>query len=219
MKPIKARGVIFDLDGTLVDSLPGIAEAANRVLRDAGFSGYPVTRYRQFVGRGLSALITRIFPHLRGDTDRIRKYASDYRQWYRETWEAGTTLYPGILDLLGVLEKKQLPMAILSNKTHLFVEMIVEKMLGHFTFDGVTGSGDLTPKKPDPGGALQIAGAMKLKPEQVMLVGDTEIDMETAARAGMIPVGIQWGFHSARVLRRAGAVKVLRKPLEIMDFL
>jgi phosphoglycolate phosphatase len=218
MKRIKARGIIFDLDGTLVDSLKGIAGAANMVLRAAGFSEYPVDRYREFVGRGLHELIKQIIPGSAGNGVLLQRLTSRYRQYYRETWLSGTVLYPGIKNLLTILTESGMEMAVLSNKSQLFVEMIVEKMLGGVNFREVMGSQDSRPKKPDPKGAIRIAGSMKITPEQILMVGDTVIDMNTAERAGMVPIGVQWGFHTPDVLRKAGAAVIIKKPRQILKY-
>ncbi len=208
--------VIFDLDGTLLDTLDDLADSANEALSAGGFPSHPVDAYRTFVGDGMAVLIERILPaeaRLSGEVDRVLQ---TYRAAYDRRWKAKTILYPGIDDLLTGLAGKGIPLAVLSNKPQAYTEICMAHFLGHHPFQIIFGQRDHVTRKPDPAGAWEIAQQLGLAPQEVLFVGDTATDMDTATAAGMVPVGVLWGFREEAELRAHGARHIVREPGEIL---
>lgn len=210
------RGVIFDLDGTLVDSLDDIADSANQVLREMGCPMYPVDAYRYFVGDGVGMLVHRILPEERRTRDEEESCARRYREIYADRWNVKTAPYPGVVPMLDALAAAGLRLAVLSNKPHDATEECVRGFLGTVHFDAVQGQTAALPKKPDPAGALAIAALLGLKPDEILYVGDTATDMQTAVRAGMYPAGVLWGFRPAEELTANGAARLVSHPSELI---
>ncbi|HER62906.1 MAG TPA: HAD family hydrolase [Desulfobacteraceae bacterium] len=211
------KAVIFDLDGTLLDTLEDLADAGNRVLADSGLPVHPVAAYRYFVGDGLTALIRRILPEGMRNDEEVRRKSMAFREIYAKNWNAKTRLYPGVDTLLNGLQEKGLPMNVLSNKPHDFTEICVREFLGGWTFAHVLGNREGLAKKPDPAGALEIAGKLGLAPSEIIYVGDTATDMKTAAAAGMYAVGALWGFRTAEELEVSGAAFLAQRPEDVLE--
>ncbi len=215
------RAAIFDLDGTLVDSLPGIARGLNRALESHGHPPHPEDRIRTFIGDGSWVLAQRGLGDGASEAE-IEEIEAAFVHEYAETWREGTHLYPGIRELLEDLHRGGLPLAVLSNKPHRFTVEIVDTLFDWVPIDATLGQREGIPRKPDPTGALQIAGQLALPPEVVAFVGDSTIDFETATAAGMQPLLVSWGFHSAEQLTATAAPLVhscreLRKCLPTPD--
>jgi phosphoglycolate phosphatase len=196
--------LIFDLDGTLVDSLPGIAAALNGALAEQGYPTHPEERVRTFIGNGTWMLAKRGLPA--GATDNeVDSLEATFLRHYPETWREGTRIYDGILPMLSELEKTGLTLAIFSNKTHAFTVEMAGHLFGGVSFACVLGHRGGAARKPDPSGALEIAARMHLDPAQVGFVGDSTVDFETADNAGMPPYLVTWGYHPRARLEATGA--------------
>ena len=207
--------MIFDLDGTLVDSLGDIAGAMNQALVAHGFPLHPVDAYRSFVGEGVKRLAERAMPP---GTEPVRgAVLAAYEEAYTRNLPGKSQLYPGVAALLDALSAAAFPMAVLSNKPDAPTRRLVETLLGSWTFQGVAGERPGIPRKPDPAGALELARALDRPPAEVMLVGDTLIDVTTARAAGMRPVGVLWGFRAEEVAR--AGVPTLAQPGELLALL
>lgn len=191
-------GVIFDLDGTLADSLGDIASAMNRTLRAQGFPEHPVEAYRTFVGEGVRRLAERALPP--GTEDRREAFLAAYQTDYAEHLLDATGLFPGIPALLDALAAAGVPVAVLSNKPDGSTGRLVDALCGRWAFREVMGERPGVPRKPDPAAALALADALAAPPERVAFVGDTEVDILTARSAGMRPLGVLWGFRPAEIL-------------------
>lgn len=213
------KGIIFDLDGTLLDTLDDIADAANRVLEQAGLPTHPIERYKYFVGNGVQALIDKILPENKKNAEQIKGLLMAFRQDYGKNWQVKTQLYDGISDMLSELQKMRIPMNVLSNKPHEFTRLCVEEFLSKWAFKEVWGQREEFPRKPDPASALAIAQIMEAKPEEILYLGDTATDMQTACSAGMVPVGALWGFRTENELLEHGAQFVIDHPLDLLDLL
>jgi phosphoglycolate phosphatase len=188
------RGLIFDLDGTLVESLPGIAASLNRALAALGREAHQHPAVRGFIGDGAKMLVRRA---LGADaTEELEAAAlAVFAADYGKGWPEGTHVYPGMRELLAWLQKQGIPLAVLSNKPHGFTMEIVSRLFPAGTFGVVLGQqGDL-PHKPDPRGALEIAATLGLAPADCVIIGDSTMDLETAARAGMKSIAVTWGYH------------------------
>ncbi len=210
--------VVFDLDGTLVDSLRDIARAANAVLGRFGFPPHPEGAYRRFVGDGMEMLVRRIVPPGRAEDDVARVLAALRDEYRRRSLET-TRPYPGVPELLDGLAARGVPFAVVTNKPHEPAVEMVRALLGPWPFRAVIGAGPDTPRKPDPTGALRAARILGVRPEECLYLGDTATDMETARAAGMVPVGALWGFRDEAELRAAGAVHLLRRPEDLLALL
>jgi len=199
------RALIFDLDGTLVESLPGIAASLNRALIQHGLPGQSHENVRGFIGDGAVKLAQRALATVsRIDlTDSVVKhFAADYAV----SWPSGTSVYPGMHQLLADLESRGIPLAVLSNKPHAFTVEIVEKLFPATKFAVVLGNRDNLPHKPDPTGALEIATGIGLAPEQCTIIGDSTMDLDTAKNAGMKSIAVTWGYHDRERLREANII-------------
>lgn len=215
---MKYKGIIFDLDGTLLDTLEDLALSVNAVLRRKSYDEHPVNSYRYFVGDGIDVLVERAFPEQsvknKKDTDQIVKAV---KEEYSRRWSDHTRPYPGISGMLDFLQKKQIPKAVFSNKPHEFAILTVNKLLPGWSFEDVYGIQPGVPRKPDPFGALMIAEKMQIKPEEIVYLGDTDTDMQTAVKGGFYPVGALWGFRSEEELLGAGALMLAHKPGDVTE--
>jgi phosphoglycolate phosphatase len=209
------QAVVFDLDGTLIDSLEDIADAMNRALEDLGYRGHPADDYRLFVGSGVARLVERTLPA--GVSRQVQQRCAErFREIYRETCNVKTRVYDGVPQLLQALTELGIRLAVLSNKPHSFTVACVEHQLAHVPFDAVLGQRDGIPHKPDPTAALQIADQLSTVPRQCLFLGDTAVDMQTARNAGMFPVGALWGFRDRDELLEAGAEVLVERPGELL---
>jgi phosphoglycolate phosphatase len=214
MPPLHAA--IFDLDGTLLDTLDDLADSANEALAAAGFPTHPVESYRTFVGDGMHVLIQRILPaHVQNDPATVTAVLDLYKIAYARRWNLKSKPYPGIDDALRALAAARIPIAILSNKAHHFTLQCVAHHLASHHFQPTLGQRDSVPRKPDPAAALEIAAALNLPPASIAFIGDTSTDMETATAAGMFPIGVTWGFRPASELQAFGARALVSHPDEL----
>ncbi|GEM_PF-23583 len=213
------EAVIFDLDGTLLDTLQDIANAANAVLEDRGFPIHPPERYKPWIGKGAGNLVRRALPADRRDAGVVEDVSRAVREEYGKRWADATAPYPGVPAMLDALEARGIPFAVLSNKPHEFTMRCVERFLSRSRFAAVAGAKPDVPAKPDPVAALDIASVLGASPGAILYVGDTDTDMKTAVNAGMIPAGVLWGFRDEAELRDAGARHLLPAPSDLIALL
>lgn len=209
------QAAIFDLDGTLLDTLEDLGDCMNRVLERHGYPPHPVRAYRFFVGDGFESLVRRSLPESRRQEAEIRSLDREARAEYAEHWADKTRPYDGIPELLEALSRRGIRLAILSNKPHDFTRRIAAHYFPDGLFEHVIGSREGRPRKPDPAAALEIADAWGLPPEQIQYLGDTDTDMQTGRRAGMFTVGVLWGFRPREELLEHGAQALVAAPAEI----
>jgi phosphoglycolate phosphatase len=213
------RAVLFDLDGTLLNTLDDLADSANGALRRLGFPEHPVESYKHFIGDGIENLVRRAVPEDRRDAATLAQCMELTRQQYAERWAEKTRPYKGIAELLDALTVRRVPMAVLSNKPDEFTRLCVERLLAGWRFEVVLGACPSLPRKPDPAGACQIAQSLGLEPKEMIYLGDTATDMKTAVAAGMFPVGALWGFRTGEELTAHGARVLLQEPLDLLQVL
>lgn len=213
------RAILFDLDGTLLDTLDDIAAAANRVLATRGFPTHPHSAYRMFIGEGVARLIARVLPEAHRDPPTVQACVDAYAQEYARGWKDRTQPYAGVPELLDALVARGLPLAVLSNKPDAFTQQCVREWLAKWTFAAVLGASDAFPRKPDPAGALETARRLGVSPADCLYVGDSGVDMQTARAAGMGAVGALWGFRDKEELLSAGAQVLIERPGEVLDLL
>jgi len=215
------QAVIFDLDGTLLDTLHDLATSGNEVLANRGFPPHPKEAYKTFIGDGMLNLVRRIFPENQGpgEGEPLLVALEEYRAAYSRNWKDRTRPFPGITDLLDQLQKASIAIGVLSNKAHDFTLKCVDEFLSDWKWDLVIGHREGAEKKPNPAGAIEAAEILGAAPENCFFVGDSDVDMRTAVNAGMHPVGVAWGFRSPDELRQSGAEKILSFPGELLDLL
>jgi phosphoglycolate phosphatase len=209
--------IIFDLDGTLLDTLEDLADAVERVLSARGCPGHSLDAYRFFIGNGAAKLIMRALPEDQRHDEIIRVCLDDFLKDYGQNWNVKTKAYPGIPELLDSLAARKIKMAVLSNKPHDFTKNCVNALLPNWQFEVVLGQRKTVPPKPDPTGALEVASRLKLSPSEFVYLGDSAVDMKTAVAATMFPVGAAWGFRTADELQRGGCRMLIKQPLDLLD--
>lgn len=213
------KAVLFDLDGTLIDTVDDIGDAANRVLSNRGFPTHSMSTYRLFIGEGARMLLTRALPEEDRNQDIIDACLKEFIEDYRYNYNIKTNLYDGVPELLDRLQVRGLKLAILSNKPHPMTKDCVAFFLSRWNFDAVSGQKDSIPRKPDPQGALEVAQRLAIPPSDFIYLGDTATDMKTAVSAGMFPVGVLWGFRSLKELKENGARGLIDAPMQLMDII
>jgi phosphoglycolate phosphatase len=211
------KAVIFDLDGTLLDTLEDIADAANSVLNRFGFPQHNLQTYKYFVGEGIEKLVQRALPQKKFQDDFITHCVTLMQAEYSKRWVDNTRVYQEIPDILDSLTNQGIKMAILSNKPDNFTKEMVEKFLLKWQFSIIQGEKPFVPKKPDPSAALGIAERLKLPPRTFLFLGDSEVDMKTALAAGMYPVGVLWGFRTAEELIASGAKVLIKNSTDLIN--
>lgn len=212
-------GIIFDLDGTLADTLADIANSMNRVLQERGFPVHPVGDYKYLIGRGLENLVTSSLPKESRLPSIISDCLASLIEDYRDNCLVETHLYPGIEELLYSLQERELKLAVFSNKADDLTRIIVQALLPGIKFSKIVGARPDYPKKPDPSGARLISEFLEIIPEKMIYMGDSDVDMLTARGARMLAVGVLWGFRTREELLLNGADHLLSDPSELMALL
>jgi len=213
------QAVIFDMDGTLLDTLADIRRVVNQVLEENGFSGHPLEKYRYFIGNGPRELIVRALPPHARQPETIETCLAAYLEGYEQDADGATRLFPGIGELLDQLTARGVQLAVLTNKRHHLAQGCMELFFNRWSFELVLGLRDHVPPKPDPSAALTIARHLSLAPKACVFVGDSDVDMATAKAAGMHGAGALWGYRTAAELRKAGADDLLVTPLDLLQLL
>ena len=210
------KAVLFDLDGTLTDTLQDIAAAMNRALRLHGLMEFAVEDYRYLVGDGAKKLAERA---VRGRLELQGAVLRDYQAYYETHNLVTTRPYDGVPELLSALEARGMKLCVLSNKPHADTCHVVRHFFPQVSFCVVRGQMEGVPVKPDPTGALQVAREAQLPPDSFLYLGDTSVDMICAKNAGMHSVGVTWGFRTADELQAAGAGLLISRPLQLLEYL
>jgi phosphoglycolate phosphatase len=211
------QGVIFDLDGTIADTLRDIAESMNETLAAHGLPTHDLVRYKRVVGGGAKNLASLLLPQDKQHL--IDELTREFRARYAERPIQHSRPYPGMLELLEALVTRGHPLAVLSNKPDHLTKPIVAQLFPNIAFVRVLGESPAYPRKPDPASALALSKDLGVAPNRCVLVGDTSIDVRTARAANMLPIGVRWGFHDPSELREAGARHLLGHPSELLDVL
>ncbi len=216
---MKYKAILFDLDGTLLDTLRDLTDCVNRSLGYLGFPPHSMDDFKYFIGDGRDTMVKRALPPQHRDEATLSRAVKYVDAEYEKHWADNTRPYNGIPELLDTLASNGSKIAILSNKPHDFTETMVSKLLSRWHFEVVAGALPSVPIKPDPTAALRIANELDIKPIDFLYLGDSDIDMKTAVRANMFPVGALWGFRTAEELRAGGAKALIKHPKELLTLL
>ncbi len=213
------RAVIFDLDGTLLDTLGDLTDALNRVLQERGLPTHPAGAVAHFVGDGSARLVLRALPPEKRNDDLVADCSEAFLEAYHRSWKIKTRPYDGVSALLDALSEKHIQIAVLSNKPQHFAELCIQEFFSDWKFAVVLGQQTGVPMKPDPTGAREIARNLGIPPQDFLFLGDSNVDIITAVRADMLPLGAAWGFRSEHELSRAGAADIIHRPEELLKFI
>lgn len=197
------RAVIFDLDGTLLNTIDDLAAAGNHALGALGLPLHTLAEFTAYVGNGIPTLIRRMVPQP-PEEETVRRAAAAFADYYSVHKEDTTAPYPGIEAMLDALRAHGVKLAVLSNKAHVMTRPLIYHYFGD-RFAAVQGLEDGMAPKPDPAGVRRLLGRLETPAEQVLYVGDSDTDMQTAAAAGLMSCGVLWGFRSKEVLLAGGA--------------
>lgn len=209
------QAVIFDLDGTILNTLDDLADSSNHVLAEQGFPTHPTEQYKTFVGNGIPKLIHRILPP--DASEEIFEYTlSEFQRYYGEHKNDKTAPYVGIPELLKELKAHGLKICVLSNKQHHLSVEIVKHYFGDNTFDLVRGKMEQFPAKPDPASCNDVISFINIPKSDILYVGDSNVDMQTAHNTGLTKCGVSWGFRTVEELRSAGADYIADVPNDIL---
>lgn len=211
------KAIIFDLDGTLVNTLTDLANSMNFALKQLSQPPHTAEECKKMIGNGLIKFAERA---LADDKQNLRdELLVLMRGHYRNNCFVYSTLYDGISEIISTLHDRGAGLGVLTNKDHLVAVRIVEHFFGKNIFGYITGVAKGMDVKPDPQGALKIADAMGLKPSEILFAGDSDVDIQTAKNAKMGSIGVSWGFRDRAGLQAAGADIIIDKPAEILNLL
>lgn len=211
------RAILFDLDGTLVDSLADLANAMNFALQRHGFATYDEDEYRMLVGNGVAELVRLALPEQSRDAATMAAVRTHFSEHYSKHYADNTAPYEGILSLLAELKKQKRQLAVISNKPDAFAKEIVRKLFPHDTFGQVIGQSEGIPKKPDPTMARLVMRELGVAESECIFVGDSDVDIVMAHNAGLYAAGCAWGFRGREELERAGADTIITAPTELIQ--
>ena len=211
--------VIFDLDGTLLNTIEDLGHAANYALEKNGFPTHTIASYPFFVGNGVRRLITRVLPEEYRIDATIDKLLKDFREYYDEHCCDCTKPYYGMPELLRDLRDQDVQVAVASNKYDAAVQRIINHYFGDIDFAAIQGQVDGVNVKPDPSIVFGILATVRVPTRDVLYVGDSGVDMETARRACIDSVGVTWGFRPEKELVEYYAGTIVHHPAAILDLL
>lgn len=215
---MKFKAVLFDLDGTLVNSLIDIADSINKVLHGNQLPTHSYEVINNFIGSGLRVLVTKALPETHRNEENIEKHFQTMMLNYRDNCTNKTIVYDGITELLEQLKSRNIKMAILSNKADELTKKIGLTLFPDY-FEIVMGLKSEATKKPNPAAAIEISNDLGFSVEEILYVGDSDIDMQTARNANMYAVGVTWGYRPKEELLAEGAQSIISHPLELLELL
>lgn len=212
------RLIIFDLDGTLLNTIYDLAYATNHALHQAGFPTHDVEKYKFFVGNGIVKLFERALPENERNEENIHLIRGYFLPYYEQHSSVFTEPYEGIPELLTDLQSRDLKMAVASNKYHRATEELISKFFPEINFVAVFGQREGIPVKPSPAIVFEILQKARISTREALYVGDSGVDMQTAFNAGITSVGVTWGFRPREELEKYGAKYIIDSPAELQKF-
>jgi phosphoglycolate phosphatase len=221
---MRFKCIIFDLDGTLANTLGDIAAAMNHALGIRGLNALSAEHYAKIVGDGLRSLAKAVLPPSDGTAETIDAVCRDAGDYYREHPADHAKLYPGMGELIAELRgrtdrRSRIKIAVLSNKPDPLTQMVIGKLFPPYTFDLVRGERPAFPRKPDPASTWDLITELDTSPRETLFVGDSEIDLATALAAECSFLGAAWGFRGRQALQAAGAGRIIDHPGELSELL
>lgn len=209
------EAVIFDLDGTILNTLDDLADSANHVLAEYGYPTYPTEKYKTFVGNGIPKLIERILPADVSE-DVFKRTLTDFQAYYDAHKNDKTAPYSGIPEMLHELKNNKIKICVLSNKQHDISVEIVKHHFGNDIFDLIRGKMEQFPAKPNPASCNDVISVLNIPKSNILYVGDSNVDMQTGTNTGLVKCGVSWGFRSVEELKSAGADYIAHTPHDIL---
>lgn len=209
---------VFDLDGTLCDTIEDLATAVNVALDKLGYRTHETEAYKQMVGSGIPNLIYRALPEDKKTDDEVEKAKTIMLSYYKEHFVDKTYPYSGMPELLKELKQKHIHIAVCTNKAHNMALRVVEKLFGDI-FEIVIGKTDDRPLKPDPYSVKEIMEKFGVKPNETVFIGDSGVDIKTALNSGTTPIGVLWGFRDEKELKENGAELLAATPNDIFEII
>lgn len=212
------KAVIFDLDGTLVNSLTDLANAGNYALSFYGFPTHETEKYKYFVGNGIPKLIYRIVPEEYRNDETLSRVSEKFFEHYNVHYADNTRVYGGIKELICEIKKRGMKTAVVTNKAHAAALEVIKSLLPD-TFDLVYGQRPEIPTKPDPTLTLMAIHDLSLIPEECVFIGDSRMDVLTGVNSGALPVGVLWGYRKEDELLDGGAKYIIENPMELLKII
>ncbi len=215
------KGVIFDLDGTILNTIDDLADSMNYMLRHFGYPEHSELFYHmQAVGSGAKNYVKNCLPEeIRANDEQVEKCLNFYKTYYNEHSSIKTKPYDGIAEAMQFLTDENIQIAILSNKPDEPVKVLAKQWFSEFNIPCVYGEREGIPRKPDPQGPLTVAEEMGLSPEEVAFIGDSDVDIKTGLNAGMVAIGVLWGFRTKEQLKAAGAEYLVETPEKLVSLI
>lgn len=213
---MQITSIIFDLDGTLLDTLKGLADTTNKVMQQHNFPTHSINEYKTYIGNGLVKLVERSVPE-NTPQDTVEQCCADFGEIYKESWRDGCCPYQGIDDMLAAIHDGGISLAVLSNKPHEFTKLFVAHFFPKIKFKAVYGQRPGYDKKPEPGVALEIAKIMSTMPENILFVGDSGVDIQTGKNANMQTAAVSWGFRPLEELEANNPDIIINHPTELLN--
>ncbi len=214
---MRYKATVFDLDGTLINSLEDIVNAFNFVLQEMGYPVLEKNRIKEKTGLPIKERVIDALPEGDNNEKRIAEFHKKYRRELRSHCLDNTRPYDGVFQMLKALKKQGFKTGIFTNKNEKTANMVIRELLSEHNFDVIRGKRSGVPEKPNPTAAYLIADELGIAVEQIIYVGDTIVDIETAKASGMLPVGVAWGFNSPQMLENHGAQVILEHPNDLIN--
>lgn len=211
------KALIFDLDGTIADTLPAILVALNATMRHFGYPEHDIPALRSFINNGARKLITRAMPEAERTEAQIDAVLAFYDAAYTESYLQTDSTYPGLDTAIAELHTRGYRIGVLSNKQHDMVKGLCAQLLPGMV-EAAYGQREGYPTKPDPTVPLAVAAELGAEPHEVAFIGDSDVDIKTALAAGFAPVGVAWGYRPAQLLQELGAATVLPSPDALTEY-
>ena len=214
------KGAIFDLDGTLLDTLESIAKAGNTMLKFFGYDPVAVKQYGVFAGNGADKLVERALTYSKDPgLSHLPEAIRVYRECFAEFCSYRVKPYDGIVRMLDELVTKKIRLGVVTNKPHVNAVRLMKEYFGNYPFTHVVGQQEGFPQKPDPAGIFSVLRDWDIAPSECVYLGDSDVDMQTGNNAGCLTVGVLWGFRDKGELDENGAHHTIENPLELLDLL
>lgn len=214
----KFKAVLFDLDGTLIDTLQDLADATNHALNHFGYESRPVENFRYYAGNGIAVMIERAMPKGTATPQHVEELKKVMLDYYNVHYADRTTIYEGVPELIQQLRQKGFKLAVVTNKVENIAKTILDKLYPD-SFALIFGQREGVPSKPDPTLALMAMKELGVAPEECIFIGDSGVDIATAVNSEALPVGVLWGFRDEQELRQNGAKHIISKPHELLNLL